>query len=288
MLMDDRLRVNARQKAYYETRFEAYRHGSTDIEGASLLTNLWWRARDRAAAIDEAIGSRAAILDLHKRWLGDLRGRTVLDLGCFSGNELSLYLADSAAAYRGVDLSEKAVRHLNQKLGFLGRADAFATATDILHNEFPDQFFDVVYAKSVLHHFSDLNAICGELERLLKPGGIIISDDPLQTEPLNRLARLIYRPFQTDREWEWPFTRRSVRILESHFEIVDVMGSRGLAKLALPFAMMPFGRRLAVALGRWGMKFDQAHARRPGLAFYGCWNATMLLRKRPAAQSSRG
>ena len=43
--------------------------------------------------------------------------------------------------------------------------------------------------------------------------------------------------------------------------------------------MLPWARRIAVDLGRWGMRFDATHARKPGFFFYQCWNATMLLRK---------
>jgi SAM-dependent methyltransferase len=127
------------------------------------------------------------------------------------------------------------------------------------------------YAKSVPHHFSDLGTLCQELDRLLKPGGIIISDDPLQTEPCNRLARLVYRPFQT---------RRSIRTFHNRLEIVDMQGVWGVSELALPFSLLPFGRGIIAPLGRWGLRVDHARARLPGPFLYYCRNVTMMLRKR--------
>ncbi|EFL50859.1 Methyltransferase type 11 [Solidesulfovibrio fructosivorans JJ]] len=40
---------------------------------------------------------------------------------------------------------------------------------------FPDDSFDVVHARQVLHHASDLNAMCRELVRVLKPGGALLA-----------------------------------------------------------------------------------------------------------------
>lgn len=40
---------------------------------------------------------------------------------------------------------------------------------------FPDASFDLVYARQVLHHARDLPRLCGELHRVLKPGGRLVA-----------------------------------------------------------------------------------------------------------------
>lgn len=40
---------------------------------------------------------------------------------------------------------------------------------------FPDASFDLVYARQVLHHARDLEKLCAELARVLKPGGVLIA-----------------------------------------------------------------------------------------------------------------
>ena len=40
---------------------------------------------------------------------------------------------------------------------------------------FPDSSFDLVFARAVLHHTSDLYAACSEFHRVLKPGGLFIA-----------------------------------------------------------------------------------------------------------------
>lgn len=43
------------------------------------------------------------------------------------------------------------------------------------HLPFPDNFFDLVYARQVLHHARDLSELCGEIFRVLKPGGTLLA-----------------------------------------------------------------------------------------------------------------
>lgn len=40
---------------------------------------------------------------------------------------------------------------------------------------FPDNSYDLVFARAVLHHTSDLEAACREFSRVLKPGGLFIA-----------------------------------------------------------------------------------------------------------------
>lgn len=40
---------------------------------------------------------------------------------------------------------------------------------------FKDESFDLVFARAVLHHTSDLNAACTEFFRVLKPGGLLLA-----------------------------------------------------------------------------------------------------------------
>jgi hypothetical protein len=111
----------------------------------------------------------------------------------------------------------------------------------------------------VFHHFKHFDAFLEKLNRCMAPGGIVISlDDPLETWLPMKLLRLAYRPFQTDADWEYPFTRRSLRAIQRHFAVERVQGTYGFSKWGIPlgFVAPQFARRRTKA---WHQK-DMAYA----------------------------
>ncbi|HEY0866848.1 MAG TPA: class I SAM-dependent methyltransferase [Fimbriimonas sp.] len=274
------LDCNVRQKEFYESRFDATSRSPWASErAANLATNTWTKLRRKIQDLRKALGVEEHNIALHREWLGDLKEARILDLGCFSGNELSLYMAENAAEYVGIDLSQKAIDELNEKLRERGLKNARAIAQDFLTNDFPDGCFTVVYAYSVLHHFRDIEVLLKELHRILAPGGIVISTDPMQTEPFNRVARTLYRPLQTDRDWEWPFKFSTFRTIQKYFEISKVQGLQGIAKWGYPLQVVPGLGGLGRAISRKGLDFDNRHATRLGIPFYLCWHVSMRLQK---------
>jgi len=274
------LQINVRQKDFYESWFEAMEANRTGaVRGVHSSTNVWSLIRQKITAMRISLGVDECLYGLHRTWMGDLEEARVLDLGCFTGNMLSLWIAEQCADYIAIDLSEQAIAVLNAKLRERQLTHAHAYAQDFLANSYPDNHFDLVYAFSVLHHFKDIRVMLDELHRVLKPGGIVIATDPLTTEPFNRLARILYRPLQADRDWEWPFTHATFLLLQKIFEVVDMQGFLGMTKLGFPFQLVPGLGSLGQAIGRWGLQFDKKYARQSGLPFSLCWLATLRLRK---------
>ena len=282
------LSVNVRQKDFYESRFEATKESRKSSErAANMVTNFWTWLRYKLMDMGRSVNVYDQIYSLHREWMSDLKHTNVLDLGCFAGNSLSVWIAENCANYIGIDLSEQATQFLDGKLRERGLPHARAYKEDFLANSFPDNYFDVVYAHAVLHHFKDMSVLLQELYRVLKPGGVIISFDPMMTEPLNRFARLLYRPLQTDRDWEWPFTRATFRLISQYFEIPAMQGFMGMVKLSFPFQFIPGLGDVSRAIGRWGLAFDKKYARRFGLPFYLCWTVTLQLRKSDSHDEDR-
>ena len=272
------LKLNEQQKVYYESRFEA---AGRSERAANVVTNAWTRLRRRIQSYDRSIGTVDRILADHRAWIGDLSESRVLDLGCFSGNELSLWLAAESGEYLGMDLSESAASALQAKLDAkVPNGNARAEAADFLANDLPDETFDVIYAHSVLHHFENIELVLEEMHRVLKPGGVIVSLDPLSTEPLIRMVRAAYRPFQSDRDWEWPFTLGTFRQIDRWFEVDQVQGYRGFSMIGFPLAMLPFMLGPARGLGRVGLRLERRFAQRRGPALWLCWIVAMRLRKK--------
>ena len=264
------LYINKRQTVYYES--------PSDTRG-NVPTRIWGRVRDRIEMVRRGLGVDRDVYALHWRWMGDLSGKRVLDLGCNEGNVLSIPIAEKSESYLGIDLSRPAIEKLRNKLREKGLLHADAQAVDFLSDEFTGEF-DVVYAHGVAHHFKHFEVFLKALERRLAPNGIAITLDPLQTSLPVKVARALYRPFQADSEWEWPFTKRTFELIQEYFEIEAVQGIMGHAKWSLLLA--PFSREYATRVGSRLHSRDLAEAHRLGRGLWRCMVATMCWRKRTA------
>jgi SAM-dependent methyltransferase len=121
--------------------------------------------------------------------MGDLHGKIILDLGAGLG-ESSVYFALRGARVIAQDISPKMLS--------LGRRLASQHGTQIEAVICPaeclgvrDDTVDFCYAANVLHHVTDRRAVLREIRRVLKPGGCVISWDPLAYNPIIGVYRRI-------------------------------------------------------------------------------------------------
>jgi ubiquinone/menaquinone biosynthesis C-methylase UbiE len=84
--------------------------------------------------------------------------------------------------------------------------------------EFPDNTFDVVYAANVLHH-ADTDKAIAEIHRVLKPGGVAATWDPLRYNPLIAVYRRIADAVRTENER--PVGREYLRKVQRRFREVE-------------------------------------------------------------------
>lgn len=119
-------------------------------------------------------------------FVGDLRGRQVLEYGCGMGR-LTAILARCGADVSAFDLSPRSVEVTRARLAAHGLSGAVQEAAGE-ELPYPDGRFDVVIGESVLHH---LDATLGapELHRIVKPGGRAAFGEPMGMNPLLRFAR---------------------------------------------------------------------------------------------------
>lgn len=231
--IDEMLRVNEGQKKYYEVANGVY--GSKEN---SFATNLWRNFRRRMLGTIESVDIVPALNQRQRDWVGDISDKKVLDLGVGGGNPLSLEFARNAREYVAIDLSQARVKSFSEKLAIEGIVGAKAVAVDFLSDSFEEVDFDVVYAMSVMHHFKHVDAFLQVLHRRTAPGAIVLTLDPLQTWLPARLIRAMYRPFQTDKAWEFPFSRETLQTIRKYFEIKHVQGLYSLSKWAAPLSLL--------------------------------------------------
>jgi len=263
---EETLEVNVRQKEFYNNT-----SGKKNV-----ITSAWSYIRNRMISdFRTEYGIKDRVYNKHKEWLGDLSGKKVLDLGCLRGNALSIYMAGKAGSYMGIDLSDVAIEKLKKKLEKNNCINAKALAVDFYSDEFTERDFDIIYAYGVMHHFPDLDQLFKRISEVSKPGAKLIIYDPMQTSFPVRLIRNLYRPFQSDKEWEWPFDKSAIRKISSSFKVEEMHGVLGKSKYAMLFNFLPLpGKKKLFEKWiekDWNCKIDQS-------SLYSCMQVTMLLR----------
>ena len=267
MKQKKRSTVNQRQREFY------------DFKKKNFPTRLWSYFRNGTLnRIKKKIGIERDIYVLHKSWFGDLSEKKVLDLGCYAGNSLSFYLAENSKSYLGIDLSPKGIETLDRRLKNI--SGARAEVKDFLSPDFEERDFDLIYAYGVLHHFKNVDELILKLKEKLNMNGSIVSHDPLETSFPIKGIRKIYRPFQSDRDWEWPFTRKTYSSFKKEFDIVERRAVLGKAKWTTLLNLLPISeeKRLKKAY-RWHREdwelsaVDDEH-------MFSCMHLSMLMQKK--------
>jgi hypothetical protein len=47
----------------------------------------------------------------------------------------------------------------------------------------------------------------------------------------------MFRPFQNDAAWEWPFEKSNFTLIQKRFEIEGIQGTYGRVEMGLPFTI---------------------------------------------------
>lgn len=123
------------------------------------------------------------------------KNQKILELGCGRGEFLNEFISYGLDGY-GVDLSDYC-KNFFPKIKF--------KKTDLANEKLPfdDNYFDIIYSKSIIEHFYYPETVFQEAHRVLKPGGIIITLTPEW--------KYIYKSFYDDFTHRVPFTKISLK-----------------------------------------------------------------------------
>jgi ubiquinone/menaquinone biosynthesis C-methylase UbiE len=128
--------------------------------------------------------------DLFKsRWnaaTGDWTGKTVIDIGCGPGN-IYATLKGKPQYLIGVDVAPRSLELAND----LGYTAVLADANNL---PFKSEIADIVTLNAALHHCENMDSVLKEAARLVKPGGILVTDHDPQLSGLNYkgLAKVLW------------------------------------------------------------------------------------------------
>ena len=130
-----------------------------------MLSVRWWQ--DRLYPSPES-------RDTVRRFVQEVYGYVsassiVLDVGAGKGKNNTYSLKGNCQEIVGIDLEPGVRENPLLDRGVVGSA---------LEMPFPDETFDVIFCIYVLEHIADPPSLVGELRRLLKPGGVLLTLTP--------------------------------------------------------------------------------------------------------------
>lgn len=179
--------------------------------------------------------------------LGDLRGKTVLDLGCGDGLN-TVILAALGASVIGVDISEENLAVAAAR----ARENNVASDMRLIHgdiSQLPIQegSIDRVLGAAILHHV-DLLAAASEIHRVLKPGRAAVFLEPMAGPSVLRVLKQLMPKGPGVSPDEQPLTNAQVLLVNKF--------------IGMPGRRRQFGLtyRLIARLGiTWGFLVDMSH-----------------------------
>lgn len=98
--------------------------------------------------------------------LGDVIGKSVLCIGCGTGEECERIKAIGAESVIGIDISKGLIEFARQSYPYLD-----FKVMDMEQLDFPDQSFDIVYSSLTMHYLGDWGKALAQISRVLRPGG---------------------------------------------------------------------------------------------------------------------
>jgi len=190
--------------------------------------------------------------------LPSLKGKTVLMLGCGTGDESALLINQGAEKLVGIDISETSIA-----LAKKSYPDCDFQVGDINKLEFNDGSFDFVYSSLAINYTSNPLGVYEEVFRALKPGGQFLFSVPhpvrwsseeviIEGEPIKILgfakekdSSRVYGDYSKYEKYEHGFQDRGKEVLsfwvgppsmhfrllrESGFEITDFVETKAIEK----------------------------------------------------------
>lgn len=179
------------------------------------------------------------------RWLGPMKEKTVLDMGCGIGEEAA-YFAKLGAIVTAIDISPEGIRQTAARARHNGLSIA-AQVADCTQTGLPSNHFDLIHGIGVIHHVG-IEAGLQEAYRLLKPGGRAVFSEHMSNSRFLDILRQHYNGESDKSDDERPLTWNECRAMQSKYSLRMEPWSL-LYRLRRPFPALK---------NNWTLRFDYA------------------------------
>ena len=179
--------------------------------------------------------------------LGDIRGKTILDLGCGKGENL-IPLAERGGIVIGIDISPELVRVSEARIRSSGVKVDLAVGS-AYETGLPDESVDIIFCVALIHHL-DIPRVRAEMLRIVKRGGFVVLSEPIRFSRLYERLRKLLPPGQNISEYEHPLTRSEFDYMVSGFSAEDLRYFR-LPFIPLTQWLLGKTNRFVYSLSTW-------------------------------------
>lgn len=150
--------------------------------------------------------------------LGEVRDKKLLNLGCGAGEE-AIYFAKKGATVWAIDISSQMLKVAKKLATRFGLTKGITFKKDNAEDlSFPENYFDLIFGNSVLHHVN-IEKAAKETYRVLKKGGKAVFIEPLIYNPLINYYRKIAHCVRTPREHPLKFS--DIDIFQRYFRTIE-------------------------------------------------------------------
>jgi ubiquinone/menaquinone biosynthesis C-methylase UbiE len=218
--------------------------------------------------------------DIALRFLGDIRGKRLLFYG--SGGHFSLIrkFVQLGSEVVAIDISPETVAGLIRAIereGYQGRSTAIEMDCEAL--DFEDESFDIVFARSIVHHL-DVEKSLKEIKRVLKPNGKLAVLEPLGTNPLINLYRRLTPNSRTSDEH--PLVSADLKAFSEHFRESEFHYLYFLSILAYFYRMLDRNERRFAKVFSFLNAVDSVFLKHIPPYRYLCWDVLLCCEKERA------
>jgi SAM-dependent methyltransferase len=158
--------------------------------------------------------------------LGDVQGKTVLDLGCGIGDSI-LPLLEHGARVIAIDISPELVAIARQRVAN-DRYEATLMVGSAYETGLPNESVDVIFCMALVHHL-DIRLVRSEMWRILRKGGVVILKEPVRFSKGYAWLRGLLPAKNDISDYEHPLTREELATLVEPFKV------EGIRYFRLPF-----------------------------------------------------
>jgi ubiquinone/menaquinone biosynthesis C-methylase UbiE len=133
-------------------------------------------------------------MKLMREFLGNVEGKTAIDVGCGNGS-ISLLLWLLGAEVHSIDVSFRALqvaRTLSDLNRYTSKFDPNLLHSDAMQLPYQDESFDIAVCLEALEFVQDDIPAIAEIERVVKPGGLVILFIPYDERATGNEKKLGY------------------------------------------------------------------------------------------------